>query len=97
MGKPGQGAATSSGPSLNRFYMGYKIFSERRCNTSDEIGDTEGSLLHDHKFRPRLNEIGVEGLGRNSEWAFVRLPPNQYLCTHCGLAEAAHAEKEEEV
>lgn len=58
------------------------------------IGDTEGSLIHDHAFEPRLEEVGAEGIDNNREWTYILLPINPYLCKHCRLAEAAHATKE---
>jgi hypothetical protein len=59
--------------------------------------DGPGSAITSHPFEPRLEETGARGGGINPNteqpngWVYTRLPPNPFLCQHCGLAEAAHS------
>lgn len=57
--------------------------------------EAEGSspaIVSDHPFEPRLEPVGVEGKDAATGWVYVELPPNEYLCKHCALAEAAHVQ-----
>jgi hypothetical protein len=49
----------------------------------------KSSAITDHPFRPRT--INVWAKAANPD-GYVFLPPNDALCQHCRLAEAAHSE-----
>ena len=56
------------------------------------VPDGPGSATADHPFESRDEPVGAPGGGKDAAagWVYVELPPNPFLCKHCGLAEAAH-------
>jgi hypothetical protein len=54
----------------------------------------KSSAITDHRFSPRIDPVayGRRVPGKTTQRWDRAFPPNPYLCQHCRLAEAAHAE-----